>query len=155
MKSAEAQLKFRVNDGGRAGAGFRRLPTDDCVVRAIAIAARRPYRMVWDDLTAILNDRIRQAAVKDRFPDQWRTPRRGVWKEFYHDYVLGLGFEWVATSGPGSEPVRMLADDLPRGRLIVKLTKHVAAVINHTVHDTFDCRREGRQRVYGYYRRTK
>jgi hypothetical protein len=149
------QLRYNQTDGGRAAAGIR--ASDDCVVRAIAIAARKPYRAVWDDLAAILRDRMHQAAVRERYPDQKRTPGNGVWKEFYHDYVLDLGFEWVPTSGPGTalHGVHMRADELPRGRLIVKLSKHVAAVINHTLHDTFDCRREGRQRVYGYYRRTK
>lgn len=35
---------FIFNDGGRAAAGFRG-KAGDCVCRAIAIAAERPYRM--------------------------------------------------------------------------------------------------------------
>ena len=40
-------MKFVYNDGGRAEAGYIG-DTRDCVCRAIAIAAQRPYKEVYD-----------------------------------------------------------------------------------------------------------
>jgi hypothetical protein len=47
--------------------------------------------------------------------------------------------------------VHLRADELPPGRLIVRVSKHVAAVIDGVIHDTFDCSRGGTRCVYGYF----
>ena len=44
--------QFTFNDGGRADAGFKG-QTGDCVTRAIAIVAQKPYMEVYEAL--ILN----------------------------------------------------------------------------------------------------
>jgi hypothetical protein len=41
--------------------------------------------------------------------------------------------------------------ELPMGRLIVKTSKHLVAVINGIIHDTADPSREGTRCVYGYW----
>jgi hypothetical protein len=44
------------------------------------------------------------------------------------------------------------ADELPAGRLIVSVSKHLVAVIDGVAHDTHDPSRGGTRCVYGYYR---
>jgi hypothetical protein len=43
------------------------------------------------------------------------------------------------------------AKELPAGRLIVRLSKRVAAVIDGVIHNTHDPSRRGTRCVYGYY----
>ena len=38
-----------------------------------------------------------------------------------------------------------------RGRLIVSVSKHLTAVIDGNVHDIYDCTRNGKRCVYGYF----
>ncbi len=47
--------------------------------------------------------------------------------------------------------VHLRAKGLPTGRLIVQLSKHVAAVIDGVIHDTHNPSRRGTRCVYGYY----
>ena len=42
-------------------------------------------------------------------------------------------------------------DELPKGRIIVRVSKHLDAVVDGVLHDTFDCSRGGTRCVYGYY----
>ena len=48
--------------------------------------------------------------------------------------------------------VHLRADELPAGRLVVRLSRHVCAVVDGTVHDNHDPRRNGTRCVYGYWR---
>lgn len=50
--------------------------------------------------------------------------------------------------------VHLRPDELPRGRLVVKLSRHITAVIDGVVYDTHDPTRGGTRCVYGYYRET-
>jgi hypothetical protein len=43
------------------------------------------------------------------------------------------------------------ADELPKGNLVVSVSKHYTAVIDGVLHDTYDCSRNGNRCVYGYY----
>jgi len=47
--------------------------------------------------------------------------------------------------------VHLDGNELPEGRLVASLSKHVAAVIDGVINDTYDCSREGTRCVYGYY----
>jgi hypothetical protein len=47
--------------------------------------------------------------------------------------------------------VHLKESELPSGRIIVAVSKHLTAVINGEIHDTYDCSREGTRCVYGYY----
>jgi hypothetical protein len=47
--------------------------------------------------------------------------------------------------------VHLRADELPAGRLVVKLSRHLVAVIDGVIHDTYDCSRGGTRCVYGFY----
>lgn len=138
-------IGFIRNDGGRAAAGFKG-STSDCVTRAIAIASGRDYKEVYEA--------IRKIQKSDNGKRGGGSPRNGVHRQHYEPYILSLGFVWVPLMKIGSgTTVHVRADELPPGRLILSLSRHMAAVIDGVLHDTFDCSRAGRRAVYGYYRK--
>jgi hypothetical protein len=63
-----------------------------------------------------------------------------------------LGWKWtpLVTIGSGCK-VHLRPDELPKGRIMVQLSKHVAAVIDGVVQDTHDPSRSGTRCVYGYW----
>ena len=146
-------LGFRLNDGGREAAGFKG-GAGDCVVRAIAIAAELPYVEVYEDLRAAnaayaeqRNDKLAR-----RLNAKGASPRNGNHRNVFHDYILGHGFDWTPTMRVGAGcQVHMLANELPSGRLIVKVSKHLSAVIDGVIEDTHNPSRGGSRCVYGYY----
>lgn len=146
------------NDGGRSKAGFRG-HTGDCVIRAIAIATEMPYREIYDDLQSDVNH-YREFGRKSRLRDRLRFEkavktagvRNGIYKRFFRLYLADLGWLWTPTMTIGSGcRVHLRADELPAGRLIVSVSKHLVAVIDGVIHDTHDCSREGTRCVYGYW----
>jgi hypothetical protein len=143
------------DDGGRAAAGFKG-STGDCVVRAIAIAARLPYAEVYEALfETALSRRGHMAKLELKYGAQARrhaSPRTGVHRVVYATYLDTLGAVWTPTMQVGSGcRVHLRADELPAGRLVVRLSKHVAAVVDGVLHDTYDCSRDGTRCVYGYW----
>jgi hypothetical protein len=148
-------MRFVRDDGGRAAAGFKG-NAGDCVPRAIAIATGLPYQQVYDELTehttVFAGGRSRAAkTIKAR---GHITPRNGVSKRVYRPYLKKLGWEFVPTMGIGTGcQVHMRASELPKGRIIVRVSRHLAAVVDGVLHDTHDCTRNGTRCVYGYYRK--
>lgn len=142
-------------DGGRKAAGFGG-PAHDCVVRAIAIAAQRPYAVVYGEIAEINAKMPRTKARSHRRSAVGQhTADRGVYTEsaLFKRYMVALGFTWVPTMSIGSGcKVHLRTDELPKGRIIVRITHHLAAVIDGVLHDTHDCSRGGTRCVYGYYR---
>jgi hypothetical protein len=129
-------MKFTHNDGGRAAAGYAG-KAHDCVCRAIAIAAELPYRQVHDALHATGS-----------------SPDFGVTKQTTRKFMAALGWTWTPTMRIGSGcKVHLRDGELPNGRLVVKVSKHVVAVIDGVAHDTYDSTRDGTRCVYGYYSR--
>jgi hypothetical protein len=145
---------WAFDDGGRAAAGFGRIPKGmggrgDCVCRAIAIATERPYRDVYDELTA-----IGWMETGYKFDvDGLVLPRHDT-KEAARAYLASLGWQWTPTMRIGSGcRVHLRADELPGGRIIARVTGHLAAVIDGVIHDTHDCSRGGTRCVYGFFYR--
>jgi hypothetical protein len=140
-QEVESPMRFHPNDGGRAASGFRG-DAGDCVTRAIAIALDLPYREVYDDLAA------RQAEL-----GKPRSARNGVPRKVYENYLLGdHGWRWFPTMHIGSGcTVHLREDELPTGRIIARLSKHLCAVIDGVIHDTHDPSRDGTRCVYGYF----
>lgn len=148
-----AALDFVQNDGGRLASGFRG-GAGDCVVRAIAIAAEKPYLEVYEALrkaNAQYAD-SRNTRLAKQISERGSSPRNGNHRSVFHDYILSLGFEWVPTMviGKGCQ-VHMRRSELPAGRLIVKVSKHLSAVMDGVIHDTHNPARGGTRCVYGYY----
>ena len=146
-------MRFVVDDGGRAAAGFRG-QAGDCVARAVAIASGRPYREVYNRL-ATGNELERRSPKHGKTHSGQRTAAKGIHtkRKWFDDYMTSLGFIWVPTMqiGQGCR-VHLRDGELPMGRLVVSVSKHMVAVIDGVLHDTSDCSRDGRRCVYGYYR---
>jgi hypothetical protein len=138
-------MKFIKDDGGRAAAGYKGL-TGDCVCRAIAIAAQLPYQEVYDQINA--------AAKAEKRARGRSSARTGVFKDTRREYLRTLGWNWTPTMkfGQGCR-VHLREEELPRGRLIVSVSRHMVAVIDGVIHDTFDPSRDGTRCVYGYYKK--
>lgn len=147
------KFPLQLNDGGRQLVGFKG-GAGDCVVRSIAIAAKLPYLQVYEDLRCanqkyadLKNDRLAR-----RLNNKGATPRNGNHRNVFHDYILGLGFEWVPTMKVGAGcQVHLRPDELPTGTLIVKVSKHLTAIVDGAIQDTHDPSRGGTRCVYGYY----
>ena len=148
-----SQFPFQFNDGGREKAGFEG-GAGDCVVRSIAIATTLPYIQVYEDLR-LANERyaqLRNDRLAKRLNAKGSSPRNGNHRNVFHDYILGLGFEWVPTMKVGAGcQVHLRPDELPSGVLITKVSKHLTAIIDGVIQDTHDPSRSGNRCVYGYY----
>lgn len=162
-------MPFVVDDGGRAAAGYRK--RGDCVTRAIAVASGRPYREVYDTLSAACR-------AERRSKHDVRSGRAGkvnasngvhTTRKWFKDQMRAWGFTWVPTMGIGTGCcVHLVKGELPAGRLVVSVSKHYTAVIDGVVHDTGDPQRRtyrfdaggllcdiSERCVYGYWMFTK
>lgn len=128
------------NDGGSGKSKQR-----DCVVRAIAIATEQPYADVCN--------RINYLADNEYFDGS--DANAGVHKTLYKDYLTALGWTWTPTMGIGTGCTVHLRDgELPMGRLVVSVSRHLVAVIDGVINDTHDCSRNGTRCVYGYWHKS-
>jgi hypothetical protein len=143
--------KFVKNDGGREAAGFSG-KSKDCVTRAIAIATDLGYKTIYDAL-AEGNANQRKTRRASRHTGK-HTAGLGINtnRKWFKDFMASLGWVWTPTMQIGSGcTVHLKAEELPKGRIIVSLSKHFCAVIDGVIHDTYDCSRNGTRCVYGYW----
>jgi hypothetical protein len=149
-------MDWVYHDGGRSEAGFSG-SAGDCVPRAIAIATGLPYRQVYDELfdrQAIFfaGARSQRYATTRTGARRSASPRHGVFHKVYVPYMVSLGWQWTPTMGIGTgTTVHMRSEELPGGRLIARLSKHLAAVIDGVVYDTSNPARDGERCVYGFW----
>lgn len=130
-------MNFISNDGGRAAAGYKG-SARDCVVRSIAIATGKPYQEVYRDVDCFAS------AERPRRNKKRSSPRLGVQIPTIRRYMKALGWTWVPTMkiGQGCK-VHLAKGELPKtGRLVVSVSRHMTAVIDGDIHDTFDPRRD-------------
>lgn len=129
-------MQLIINDGGRATAGYKG-KAGDCVTRSIAIATGKPYQEVYDAINGL--------AINERRGKRKRgksSARTGVFKVTYKKYLAALGWRWVPTMAIGSGcKVHLREDELPAGRLIVSVSRHLTAVIDGVIYDTHDPQR--------------
>ena len=139
-------MKFQFNDGGRVAAGYKG-SAGDCVVRSVAIATGLPYQEIYDQ--------VNKLSARERTGKRKRgtsNARTGVHKSAIKWLMESLGWKWTPTMQIGSGcTVHLRADELPSGRFIVSVSKHLTAVIDGVIHDTHDCSRRGTRCVYGYW----
>ena len=134
------------NDGGRKAAGYKG-DTGDCVTRAIAIAGRMDYRSAYN---MVSEHASHERAHKQRKGKS--SARTGVYKPTTKRIMKALGWEWTPTMKIGSGcTVHLRADELPSGRIVCVVSKHLVAVVDGVVFDTHDPRRGGKRCVYGYW----
>lgn len=118
--------RFYWNDGGRSSCGFVGL-AGDCVTRAISIATGLAYRDVYSELSKLSGT----------------SPRAGMVDSITAQYLISRGWERKATTG-------VLVEDfpVPGGTSMIECHKrrrgnrHVFAVIDGVLHDTWDPREE-------------
>lgn len=135
-----------MNDGGRAAAGYRG-HAGDCAVRSAAIATGRPYAEIYAAINALAKSE-RTGKRKRRVSNA----REGVYPQTLHKLLVSMGCTWVPTMAIGQGcTVHLRADELPAGRMVVRVSKHYTAMIDGVVHDTHDPRRSGTRCVYGYW----
>src|SRR5580658_7360676 len=140
------RMKFEYNDGGRKAAGYQG-KTGDCVCRSIAIATKMPYAYVY----MLLNEHAQQQRITKRQPKRG-SARTGIYKTTIKRIMEMLGWKWTPTMQIGSGcKVHLRASELPMGRLVVSVSKHMVAVIDGVIQDTHDCSRRGTRCVYGYW----
>ena len=143
-------MNFIYNDGGRVKAGFKG-EADDCVCRAIAIATQKPYKEIYNLIVDF--------GKKERITKNNKTrshPRTGVNKKTTRKIMEYLGWKSIPTMQLGTGcTVHLRKNELPSGRLIVSVSKHLTCVIDGTIYDTHDCSRNNNRCVYGYYIRNE
>ena len=120
------------------------------MVRSIAIATGKPYQEVYDTLNHIKQGMRQTKRVRAS------SSRTGMARQVYERYLAALGWEFVPTMKIGSGcKVHLRDGELPNGWLIVRVSKHLCAVIDGVIHDTHDPSRDDTRCVYGYYRNTR
>jgi hypothetical protein len=133
-------MKVVINDGGRKAAGYMGA-TGDCVTRSIAIVAQLPYQEVYDRLARIM---ATMPKTKKRKKAGINSAADGVYtkSKLFKDYMKELGFVWTPTMQIGSGcKVHLATGELPKGRLVVAVSKHYTSVIDGVIHDTHDPQR--------------
>jgi hypothetical protein len=141
-------MKWINTDGGRADAGYKG-EAGDCAARAIAIATHLSYQEAYDLLN--VEGKAEKPSKRRRGKS---TARSGVYSITMRKVMSDLGWEWTPTMKVGQGcRVHLRSDELPMGKIIVRLSKHYAAVIDGVLHDTHDCSRDGTRCVYGYWQR--
>lgn len=130
-------LKFVYDDGGRKKY-FKAANVNDCVVRAISIALSRDYKQVYDETRKLIG----------------YTPRNGVYPHDVKKVMKHFGGTWNACMKVGKGcTVHLIENEIPmQSRIVCNLSKHVVAVINGVIHDTYDSSRNGSRCVYGYWK---
>lgn len=141
--------RWAFDDGGREAAGFRG-SARDCIVRAIAIAEEREYVVVYEDVDRWLKERFPILHSEGRIG----SARTGWFVVQVREYLGERGWSWTPTMkvGQGTR-VHLRAEELPGGRIICQVSRHLVAVIDGVVRDTYDSTRGGNRCVYGYWRK--
>lgn len=143
-------MLFVHTDGGRKAAGYKG-STGDCACRAISIATGMPYKETYTLLNTF--------AAEEK-PSKRRRGKSSA-RTGFHSHTLrkvmdSLGWTWVPTMEFGKGcTTHMRSSELPTGNIVVRLSKHYAAVIDHVLHDSHDCARDGTRCVYGYWTLTE
>lgn len=77
-----------------------------------------------------MNDLAKNAKITKRTPKK-TSARTGMYRDDYQQYLESIGWEWIPTMKVGSGcQMRLNAKELPSGRLIAKVSKHLVAVID-------------------------
>lgn len=113
-------MDYYETDGGRICRTFK----DDCVVRSISVVMRRPYREVFKDLMEL-------GMELGAYPNHDK-----VWQR----YLKENGF--VKNKPPRDHNGKFikLGDWDFKGRAVIRNSRHLTAVDNGVVVDSWDCR---------------
>ena len=115
-------MKWIYNDGGRSYY-YKAKNVRDCVCRAIAIANNEDYKVVYNALKLLNNN---------------ESPRNGMYESVYSKLLKAWGWRCVPCE---KKNIHLKEDELPDGIIICKLDRHLVAVKDKIVYDTWDCTR--------------
>lgn len=131
-------IGYILDDGGRAAAGFKG-DVGDCVVRAIAILTRIPYRDVYRRMATAMN----QAGYAASGDNHRQKPRPGLPPRLSVRRIRNL----VRTScglrrgNPGRGPHPTYTEAWPlHGDCLVGTARHISAIVDGNLRDTGDGR---------------
>ena len=120
---SRSNLELKINDGGRAAAGYKG-QAGDCVVRSIAIATRMPYQMVYDDLFRANHEFRNTSKTKlaRSLKERHDSPRSGTHRVVLKKYLEKLGWKWTPTMfvGQGCK-VHLKKEELPMGLSLIHI----------------------------------
>lgn len=138
--------RWTFNDGGRSlyFKGF----AGDCCCRAFSIGTGTDYKENYD----LINQFAQMERTGKRKGKKRSKARDGVFRVTARKMAHYHGLKWQPTMlvGSGSK-VHLTADELPECTIICSVSKHFVAVIDGIVNDTYDCTREGKRCVYGFW----
>ena len=127
-------MEFVKDDGGRSK--YFKGTASDCAVRAICNATGLDYKEVYDG--------INELAKHERTGKRKKgisSAREGVYGDTFKKYVEGiLGWKWHPTMSIGSGcRVHLCAEELPKGTIIVSISRHYTCVKDSVIYDTWNC----------------
>lgn len=142
-------MEFVYSTGGRENY-FRCDNVRDCCTRAIANATGMDYIEVYNGINAeAKNEHKSSRKVKKS------SSRNGVYTATVKRYIeRTLGWVWVPCMYIGSGcQVHLSEKELPAtGTYILDLSGHLTCWKEGQLYDTYDCSRNGKRCVYGYWR---
>ena len=133
-----SNLSYIYNDAGRKQ--NRPSERNDCTVRALAISTKTDYSVAHD----FLKDRGRKYRKSFFFP-----------KKRSNDCALGYEFVWKSfplMKGKKRMSPARFAIEFSKGVYICKTVKHVYAVVNGVINDTYKIGWYGGRCVYGCWK---
>ena len=119
-------VDYTYDDGGRKADGFKARFARDCSARAMAIASQTPYREMYDAL-----------AYTKKLDGGKRTARDGMELHISNIVLEQLGFKWKDVNAKDMTITQ--AYEL-YGDCIIRIHRHMLAVMNGVVRDTWDSR---------------
>lgn len=139
-------MELIYSDGGRSK--YFKGTTGDCVCRAICNATNSDYKDVYN----LINELSKHEKVSKKKKGR-SDARTGVYKETTKKIIEEhFKWKWHSCMGIGTGcKVHLKEDELPKGNLIVRLSKHITCVKDGVIYDTYDCSRDGTRCVYGYW----
>lgn len=149
LPGPDTPLPWVFDDGGREAAGYRGM-AGDCVVRAYAIVTRTHYADAYRLFANAQGGVQRSRGAK---PEP-RSARNGVLPSVYKPIFAERGLIWTPLVTPGVKApvVHFRRGEVPRtGRHILRLSKHLCALVEGTVRDNHIDDRGGSRMVYGYW----
>lgn len=138
--SPARDLQFVWDDGGRLRYGYPPF-ANDCAARAVAIATQLPYQQVYDYINHLARvERVRLFGARSSAENGVRLEtmqRLLVWE---------MGWVWHHNS------TGMALNQLPPGRLVVRIGRHYTALIDGVIRDVFNPTLKKWRVVVGYWR---
>ena len=121
-------MRWIYDDGGREHEGYRG-HTNDCVVRAIAIALRLKYKKAESLVIEYV----------EKYDKKKLPLSEGVYDTAYRPLLEDYGWFWKPMCFVGMKGRKYINDkDVPFDIVICSLQQHLCTVDHHVVRDTRD-----------------